>query len=153
MSQAMPDPVRRLLSGMPVLKPVIPDPGIPFQLVHEDDVAQAFVAGVHGKGEPGAVQPRRQRHAHDVATWPTRSAGTRSRSPTLAVDATAEVVARLPAKPPALSWIESIRKPVLMKTDRAKKLLGWKPKHTSKGTLKELVAAYRASDDEDERVH
>jgi UDP-glucose 4-epimerase len=54
MSQAMPDPVRRLLSGMPVLKPVIPDPGIPFQLVHEDDVAQAFVHGVHGKGEPGA---------------------------------------------------------------------------------------------------
>ena len=30
-----------------------------------------------------------------------------------------------------------------MKTDRAKKLLGWKPKHTWKATLKELVAAYR----------
>ena len=36
-----------------------------------------------------------------------------------------------------------MRKPVLMKTDRAKKLLGWKPKYTSKATLKDLVAAYR----------
>ena len=38
---------------MPILKPVLPDPGTPFQLVHEDDVASAFVAGVLGKGSPG----------------------------------------------------------------------------------------------------
>ena len=43
----------RLLGSMPVLKPVMPDPGTPFQLVHEDDVASAFVAGVQGKGSPG----------------------------------------------------------------------------------------------------
>ena len=30
-----------------------------------------------------------------------------------------------------------------MKTDRAKNELGWKPEHTSRATLKELVAAYR----------
>ena len=66
MSQAMPDPVRRLLSGMPVLKPVIPDPGIPFQLVHEDDVAQAFVARRPRQGRAGPLQPRRQRNADDV---------------------------------------------------------------------------------------
>ena len=142
MSQAMPDPVRRLLGGMPVLKPVIPDPGVPFQLVHEDDVAQAFVAGVQGKGEPGAYNLAGNgtltiSNLADALGWYSIPI------PELAVDATAEVVARLPAKPPVFSWIESIRKPVLMKTDRAKKLLGWKPKHTSKGTLKELVAAYR----------
>ena len=142
MSQAMPDPVRRLLSGMPVLKPVIPDPGVPFQLVHEDDVAQAFVAGVLGKGEPGPYNlagngKLTMSDLADALGWYTIPI------PELAVDATAEVVARMPVKPPALSWIESLRKPVLMKTDRAKKLLGWKPKHTSKGTLKELVAAYR----------
>ena len=39
-----------------------------------------------------------------------------------------------------------MRKPVLMKTDRAKKLLGWKPEHTTKGTLKELVNAFRAEE-------
>ena len=143
MSQAMPDPVRRLLGGMPVLKPVIPDPGVPFQLVHEDDVAQAFVAGVQGKGEPGAYNLAGNgtltiSNLADALGWYSIPV------PELAVEATAEVVARLPAKPPVFSWLESIRKPVLMKTDRAKKLLGWKPKHTSKGTLKELVAAYRA---------
>jgi nucleoside-diphosphate-sugar epimerase len=143
MSQAMPDPVRRLLGGMPVLKPVIPDPGVPFQLVHEDDVAQAFVAGVQGKGEPGAYNLAGNgtltiSNLADALGWYSIPV------PELAVEATAEVVARLPAKPPVFSWIESIRKPVLMKTDRAKKQLGWKPKHTSKGTLKELVAAYRA---------
>jgi nucleoside-diphosphate-sugar epimerase len=142
MSQAMPDPVRRLLGGMPVLRPVIPDPGVPFQLVHEDDVAQAFVAGVQGKGEPGAYNlagngKLTMSALADALGWYSIPI------PELAVGVTAEVVARLPAKPPVLSWIESVRKPVLMKTDRAKKLLGWKPKHTSKGTLKELVAAYR----------
>ena len=143
MSQAMPDAVRRLLGGMPVLRPVIPDPGVPFQLVHEDDVAQAFVAGVLGKGEPGPYNlagngKLSMSDFADALGWYTIPI------PELAVDATAEVVSRLPAKPPVFSWIESIRKPVLMKTDRAKKLLGWKPEHTSRGTLKELVAAYRA---------
>jgi nucleoside-diphosphate-sugar epimerase len=142
LSQAMPDPVRRLLSGMPVLKPVIPDPGMPFQLVHEDDVAQAFVQGVHGKGEPGPYNLAGNgtltiSDLADELGWYSIPI------PELAVDATAEVVARLPAKPPVFSWIESVRKPVLMKTDRAKKKLGWKPKYTSKATLKELVAAYR----------
>src|SRR5438874_4846454 len=51
--EALPDPVRRFLSGMPILKPVIPDAGPRFQLVHHDDVASAFVAGVLGKGSPG----------------------------------------------------------------------------------------------------
>src|SRR5215207_570687 len=53
LSDAMPEPVRRLLASMPMLKPVIPDPGSRFQLVHEDDVASAFAAGVRGLGEPG----------------------------------------------------------------------------------------------------
>src|SRR4051795_1652141 len=53
LSEAMPDAVRSLLSSMPILKPVLPDPGVKAQLVHEDDVASAFVAGVLGRGEPG----------------------------------------------------------------------------------------------------
>jgi nucleoside-diphosphate-sugar epimerase len=39
-----------------------------------------------------------------------------------------------------------MRKPVLMKTDRAKKLLGWKPEYTAKQTLKQLVEAYRSEE-------
>ena len=36
-----------------MLKPVLPDPGVPFQLVHHDDVATALRAAVLGRGEPG----------------------------------------------------------------------------------------------------
>jgi nucleoside-diphosphate-sugar epimerase len=145
LSQAMPEPVRRLLGVMPVLRPVIPDPGIPLQLVHEDDVAQAFVAGVHGKGEPGPYNLAgngtiTMSHVADALGWYSIPL------PELAVDATAEVVSRLPAKPPVFSWIESVRKPVLMKTDRAKKLLGWKPEYTTKATLKDLVGAFRSEE-------
>jgi UDP-glucose 4-epimerase len=146
LSQAMPEPVRRLLAGMPILRPVVPDPGIPFQLVHEDDVAQAFVAGVLGKGEPGPYNLAgngtiTMSDLADALGWYSIPI------PELAVEATAEVVARLPAKPPVFAWIESIRKPVLMKTDRAKKLLGWKPEYTTKATLRELVAAHRSGEE------
>src|ERR687896_1053417 len=53
LGEAMPEPVRGFLASMPVLKPVIPDPGLRFQLVHEDDVASGCLAGVAGRGNPG----------------------------------------------------------------------------------------------------
>ena len=37
----------------PRAAPVLPDPGVPFQLVHHDDVAAALCAAVVGDGEPG----------------------------------------------------------------------------------------------------
>ena len=37
-----------------------------------------------------------------------------------------------------------MRKPVLMKTDRARKELRWRPKHTAKATLREMAQAERA---------
>ena len=38
-SERLPAPSCGLLDGVPILKPVLPDPGVPFQLVHHDDVA------------------------------------------------------------------------------------------------------------------
>ena len=142
LSEAMPDAVRRLLAAMPMLKPVIPDPGTRFQLVHEDDVASAFVAGVLGRGAPGAynLAGGGTLRVSDLA----RALGWYSiQIPELAVDATAEVIARLPGSPPQLNWIHSVRKEVLMKTDRAKRELRWKPKYTGKATLRALVEARR----------
>lgn len=141
LSESMPDPVRSLLGLMPALKPVIPDPGTPFQLVHEDDVASAFLAGVTGKGEPGpynlaARGTLRMSDLADAMGWYSVPL------PELALDATAGVVSRLPV-PAELSWIHTFRKPVLMKTTRAQQQLGWRPKHTAKATLRELVDAYR----------
>jgi UDP-glucose 4-epimerase len=150
LSEAMPDAVVRLLGLMPMLRPVIPDPGTRFQLVHEDDVASAFVAGVLGNGPPGPYNlagggTLRMRDLADALGWYSIPV------PELALEATAEVIARLPKAPAQLAWIHSVRKEVLMKTDRARKELGWKPKHSSKGTLKELVAAHRADEAEGQR--
>jgi len=147
LSEAMPDAVVRLLGFMPMLRPVIPDPGTRFQLVHEDDVASAFVAGVLAKGPPGPYNlagggTLRTRDLADALGWYSIPI------PELAVEATAEVIERLPRTPPQLAWIHSVRKEVLMKTDRAKRELGWKPKYSSRRTLKELVAAHRATEAE-----
>ena len=38
-----------------------------------------------------------------------------------------------------------MRKPVLMKTDRARKELRWRPKHTAKAALHEMAQAERPS--------
>lgn len=144
LEEAMPDAVARLLGSLPVLKPVIPDPGIRFQLVHEDDVASAFAAGVRGLGEPGPYNlagggTLTMSDLADALGWYSVPV------PKPLVDATAEIATRLPLMPDQVAWIHSVKKPVLMKTDRAKKLLRWRPKHTGKATLKEMADAQRAA--------
>ena len=143
LSEAMPDAVARLLGSLPVLKPVIPDPGTPFQLVHEDDVASAFSAGVRGLGEPGPYNlagagTLTMSDLADALDWYSL------RVPRPLVEATAEIATRLPLMPDSVAWIHSVKKPVLMKTDRAKRLLRWRPKHTASATLKQMVAVHRA---------
>ena len=143
LNEAMPDPVARLMRLMPVLKPVIPDPGARFQLVHEDDVASAFMAGVAGRGEPGPYNLAgggtiTMSDLADALGWYSVPI------PKQAVELTAEALTRLPRMPDSVSWLHVARKPVLMKTERARKQLGWKPKHTAKSTLKQMVDAYRS---------
>ncbi|HKF79788.1 MAG TPA: NAD-dependent epimerase/dehydratase family protein [Thermoleophilaceae bacterium] len=143
LSNAMPEPARQLLASTPVLKPVIPDPGTRFQLVHEDDVAAAFMAGVAGKGEPGpynlaAAGVLTLTDLTDALGWYALPV------PGVALEAAAEVVTRLPLAPDSVSWLHSLRKPVLMKTDRARKELGWRPRYTAKTTLRATVEAHRA---------
>jgi UDP-glucose 4-epimerase len=139
-SEAMPEPVARLLASMPVLRPIIPDPGTRFQLVHEEDVARAFLAGVRGVGEPGPYNlagagTLTMANVADALGWYSVPV------PRLAVEATAELVSRLPRVPDSMAWIHSVRKPVLMKTDRARKLLRWRPQHTANATLRAMAAA------------
>jgi UDP-glucose 4-epimerase len=143
LSEAMPDQVARLLGSMPALKPVIPDTGTPFQLVHEDDVARAFAAGVRGLGEPGP---------YNLAGGGLLTLGDVAEAlgwyavpvPKPVMEATAEVATRLPLVPDSVAWIHSVKKPVLMKTDRARRLLRWRPRHTATATLEAMVAAHRA---------
>ncbi len=64
--------------------------------------------------------------------------------PDLAVDATAEIVSRLPFVPAEATWINAARTPVLMDTSKAKRELRWKPGWSSADTLQETVEASRA---------
>ena len=139
----LPRAVRTLFDQVPVLKPVLPDTGVPLQLVHHDDVARALVAAVLGKGEPGAYNLAGEGEITlaDIADefgWYSIPV------PELAVDATAEVVARLPFLPDEASWIEALRRPVLMDTARAREQLGWAPEHDAHETLCQTIAAHRA---------
>jgi UDP-glucose 4-epimerase len=145
LGEAMPDQVVRLLGMVPALKPVIPDPGTPFQLVHADDVASAFALGVRGVGEPGPYNlagngTLTMARVADALGWYSVPV------PKPLVDVTTEVVTRLPLVPAPVAWLHSVKKPVLMKTDRARKLLRWRPKHTGRATLKETVTAEREED-------
>ena len=144
LGRRLPGPVRSLLDRVPALRPVLPDPGVPFQLVHHDDVAAALCAAVAGEAEPGVYNLAGEGEitmsdlAHELG-WHAVPA------PKSAVGVIAEIVARLPFLPGQASWVEALRRPVLMDTSRAREELGWRPQHDTRQTLREMVSAYRGS--------
>src|SRR3954471_15055385 len=94
LGERLPRAVRDLFDSVPILRPVLPDPGVPFQLVHHDDVASAIKAGVLGRGTPGVYNlagpgELRMRDLADALGYYSVPV------PELAVDATRQVVARL----------------------------------------------------------
>lgn len=133
---------RRALEELPFLAPVLPDPGIPLQLVHQDDVASALVAAVVGKGSPGAynIAAEDTIRMRDIAAamgWHSVPV------PRAAVDGLAEALERLPLLPAELSWINAGRVPVVMDAGKARRELGWEPRHSARATLRETVAGAR----------
>ncbi|HMS62829.1 MAG TPA: NAD-dependent epimerase/dehydratase family protein [Solirubrobacteraceae bacterium] len=143
LGERLPGAVRELFDQVSVLKPVLPDPGTPFQLVHHDDVAAALCAGVLGTGTPGVYNLAAEGTftfsdlAHELGWYSIPV-------PDLTVDATAEIVARLPFLPDEATWIQALRHPVLMDTTRARSELRWRPQHDTLQTLHETVTAWRA---------
>jgi nucleoside-diphosphate-sugar epimerase len=132
------------LERAPLVAPVLPDPGISFQLVHHDDVASAVRAAVTGSGAPGTynLAATGSITVGDVAA----ALGWRSVPvPGLALDAFARVVAHLPLVPEQARWITAVRKPVLMDTAKARRALRWRPRRGARETLAETVAGARAA--------
>lgn len=140
--QRIPGPLRWALGKVPELRPVLPDPGVPFQLVHHDDVAAALCAAVLGHGEPGVYNLAGPGEltisdlAHELG-WHAVPA------PQVAVGAAAEAVALMPFLPDEAAWIEAVRRPVLMDTTKARRRLHWMPHHDARQTLRETIAAVR----------
>ena len=138
----LPAVVLRALGAVPGLKPVLPDHGVPFQLVHHDDVATALVAGVLGRGSPGVYNLAGAGAVRwsDVATeldWYTVPI------PKQGIDVTANIVGRIPFLAVEAGWLEAMRVPMLMDCTRARQELGWQPAYDGRETLHELVTALR----------
>ncbi|HET9185397.1 MAG TPA: hypothetical protein VFN82_04565, partial [Solirubrobacterales bacterium] len=136
--------LRRGLARLPLPPPVIPDPGVPFQLVHHDDVARAMAAAVLGAGAPGAYNLAAEGvvGVGDLA----RSIGWRSVPvPGPAVGLAAEMARRASFVSSQLEWATALRWPVLMDTAKARRELAWKPRFDAPETLLQTAVAARES--------
>ena len=135
-------PLRKGLERLPVVRPVIPDTGLPLQLVHTEDVAAAIAAAVAGDGPPGIynLAAPDEITTADLARelgWATIPV------PKAAVSAIAAAIDRAPLTPAILEWVNALRTPVLMDSSKAARELGieWS---SSAETLTETIAGARA---------
>jgi UDP-glucose 4-epimerase len=135
---------RRALESLPFLRPVVPDTGVPFQLVHHDDVASALEAAITGRGEPGV---------YNLSGDGEITTGTLARAvgwysvpvPDLALRLASEAVNRVPLLPAELEWVHALRVPMLMDASHARRGLGWEPRWDAEETLRQTVEAARAA--------
>ncbi|HET7455837.1 MAG TPA: NAD-dependent epimerase/dehydratase family protein [Solirubrobacterales bacterium] len=134
--------VRKGVEKLPLVAPVLPDPGTPIQLVHHDDVAQAMAAAICGDGPPGVynLAGDGEIQIRDIA----RALGWRwVPVPRPAVTVGTAAARRLSFASPKLEWAIAADTPVLMDTAKARRDLGWKPQHDAEETLAETVAGAR----------
>lgn len=142
LSERLPERARKLIGSLPVLRPVIPDPGVPFQLVHEEDVAAALVAAILGRGSPGMYNLAGEGEislsdlAHALGWYAVPL-------PELVLLATVKVVSTLPLLPASTQWLSALKVPVLMDCSRARGELEWRPRHDALETLAETIASAR----------
>jgi len=133
---------RHLLDRIPLLRPILPDAGVPLQLVHHDDVATALVAAVEGKGSPGAYNLAGDGEIliADIA----RALDWRSvRVPRPALDIGTTLAGRLAFINPQLEWATALTTPVIMDTTKAREELGWSPRFDASETLTQTAVAAR----------
>ncbi len=111
-----------------------------FQAVHADDLADAFWRAID-RGPPGrSTSPRRR--CSPRRGWRGRrgcsgrcgsaAAAARDRHPHLAT----------PLQPTDAGWLDIAAGVPIMRTDRARRELGWEPQHTAEEALRELVGGF-----------
>ena len=116
-------------------------PNLQLQLIHEDDVGEAFLRCILAVGPPGA---------YNIAGDGVLTAADVAREFGLAplpfpggvVMAGARAVASIPmpsGAPPQTEWVEAISRPSIMDTTKAKRELGWQPKYTGIESLRDTL--------------
>jgi UDP-glucose 4-epimerase len=137
-SELLPKSLRSVAELVQGALPLMPDTGIPMQLVHHDDVASAIALAVLGAGEPGAYNLAADGEVS--LTEVAKATGSRAvRVPQAVAAGASAVLARLPMVPAAAEWIHVGRTSVVMDTSRAKSILGWRPAYTARETLDALA--------------
>jgi nucleoside-diphosphate-sugar epimerase len=137
-----PKPVRKAAGAIPWLRMPIPDPGVPVQLVHHDDVAAAIATCVTTDAPPGA---------YNIAGSGTVSVSEIAqalgaqpvRVPSLSAAAASAVIKHLPVVPSDLEWLHIFRTSVVMDTAKAAGALRWEPTYSAAETLLALADAVR----------
>jgi nucleoside-diphosphate-sugar epimerase len=109
------------------------------QMVHEDDVAEAFRLAIVNDA-PGAfnIAGEGVLGARDIATI------MRARAipiPLVGARQLMDVAHRLKISSVPGDWVDTIRYPILVDTTRARTVLGWKPQFTSEGALRSAANA------------
>lgn len=133
---------RHILGRFPLPRPILPDAGVPIQLVHHDDVAAALATAVEGKGEPGAYNLAGDGEIliADIA----RALGWRSvRVPRPALGVGTAVAGRLAFVSPQLEWATALTTPVIVDTAKARRELGWAPRFDAAETLVQTAVSAR----------
>jgi nucleoside-diphosphate-sugar epimerase len=148
--------IRRLFAGpllpgglvRPGLIPVVPDvPRLRFQAVHSLDVGDAYRRALLSDS----------RGAYNLAAEPTLGPQQLAsvlrarpvRMPAAALRAGAAVTYKLRLQPSEPGWVDMALAVPLMKTERARRELGWEPRFKSTEALEELLAGMRAGRDAD----
>jgi UDP-glucose 4-epimerase len=135
----LPGPVRAVVKAVPVLKPLVPDPGYPLQLVHHDDVATAIALAATTPAPPGVYNIAGD-GVVTVADVARALGGRPVRVPAVAATAASAAISRVPRVPSMLEWLHTARTSMVMDTTKAKTQLGWRPLHSSAETLEALAA-------------
>jgi nucleoside-diphosphate-sugar epimerase len=134
--------LRRSLAKLPLVAPVLPDPGVPIQLVHHDDVAAGMAAAIAGEGAPGAYNlagPGRI-GIGDIA----RAIGWHAVPvPAPAVGLGVAAARRLSFLSPQLEWAVALESPVVMDSSKARRELGWEPRFDARETLVQAAMGAR----------
>ncbi|KBR60657.1 Cholesterol dehydrogenase [Mycobacterium avium subsp. avium] len=139
----LPGPLRAIVKAVqaiPVLKPVVPDPGYPLQLVHHDDVASAIALAATAPAPPGAYNIAGD-GVVTVADVAKALGGRPVRVPAVAATAASAAISKAPLVPSMLEWLHTARTSMVMDTTKAKTHLGWRPVHTSAQALAALASA------------
>jgi nucleoside-diphosphate-sugar epimerase len=130
-------PLAGLVRRSPLPLPALA-PRLPLQVIHEEDVGQAFLRCVVADGPPGAYNIAADgvlttaQVAREVGLAPVPVPGR-------PVQAAARVAAALPLLPPVAEWVEAASHPAIMDCAKAKRELGWRPRWTGVATVRDTV--------------